>query len=157
MQPDFAIINRKGVECRCCGSSHTIFTSLSKEICGTCITKLTNNNKRMWVINDEAELTAALAERLVKELKKVRAGRVTGRCECVSTWVSGLNGWQCGSNAKYVRDGRKVCGTHYTHPRPVYIDQTGGSPYHPIKVLVSTLAKMDPDFKQVVTEAVNES
>lgn len=152
------------VRCRYCGALAAKPHGNAFGMCDTC-----HGEFRYWVIpNEESEQTALmfLARCMRLAAVRVKRDRIFGRCECISKRQAGFApgeiGYQCGSAARHLIDGVKVCGGHLKSVRSGqaallrdYIATPDVSAQYDYFVLpLAELASADPDFRSAMMRAI---
>lgn len=150
-----------GVPCRACGAVLAPAGSNEFGLCENCWTEarlhagVTYDMRRTSPatgVLTEDQVTAWLAHKLVKDLKRLRANGVVGRCEAVSGWVYGHQGTQCAKVATGRRDGRLVCGLHRNASQPRFVGEDPADGYEMLKVIIADLANADDRFAAIIRE-----
>jgi hypothetical protein len=142
----------KGVSCRCCGATYAKPHPNEWGLCDTCWYRLA------WHVPSgrptEEEVSVYLVRKVAHASKRVVAGKIVGRCQCIS--FSGndrtAHGYQCGSIANYERDGRIVCHAHIKSDEVTYVDAFKPDPFRLYKDLMRAASMADPDFRRALKE-----
>lgn len=136
------------VACRACGATRGIPSSDGPpDICRTCWSAA--NAK------DADDFNQWLANKLLRDLRRLKHFGVTGRCEAISNPPYGIKGYQCGKPATMLRDGRRVCSSHgEIATSPAFIDCPDFDQYDTLAQIVKDLATADTRFRQAVKAAI---
>lgn len=144
------------VNCRSCAATHAPEAGHDiPNVCAYCWKRFVGFNG-MNPISENA-FNRWLARETFLTVRRMQKYKVAGRCEAIT---AGPRGWldghdrQCLSLAVYVRDGRRVCGQHQRTKKPRFVGQPDNDPYDAMRGALTSLAAIDPLFRQCLEEAL---
>lgn len=149
---DSAFLNH-GVPCRACGAVAAPAGDNGFGLCQHCWNAAEAHCG--YEVPTDADVTRWLASKLVKDLKRFQRNGLAGRCEVASGWSTGNPGHQCAMPATLLRDGRKVCASHFKASAPVYVTERARNHYEMLRDLLSDLATADPKFALILSEVAS--
>lgn len=155
-----------GVPCRACGGVRAPRGHNAYGVCDSCWVSIrifsgcaTDGRRHGEAITKtdaditEADVTAWLASKLVKDLKRFKRNGLVGRCEAVSGWAYGRSqGKQCAHVATQERDGHKVCRGHANATLNVYVNERQSDHYELLRDTLADLRDADPRFASIIRE-----
>lgn len=151
-----------GIPCRACGATYAYPHETKYGACNSCLHKYEYwlrgcgvSDKRRT--DDLENFDLWLARFLLMQLKRLDRHGITGACEAMKQQGvrAGERGYQCGSYASELRDGRRVCIRHRKAAHVVFVPNRYVM-YDHLEEAVRDLYAKDECFAKIIRSIVND-
>lgn len=156
------VLHLDGVSCCACGATSAPparNTGPVRNVCLNCWTEfgrqLKYDLKSLKSVEIENNFNGWLSRRVILDLKRLEKNGMLGRCEAVSAWTQGNNGYQCAKWAVMLRDDRPVCKRHGTIALDImFINSEANDPYNVVRNILVRLCLADDKITAILKDAI---